>query len=118
MRTLIFNIVKLLISVVFQYSIFVGAFFYCVVAGVEGYNIDTTVFELIFMLAFLLGEGGIFLLYSVKPLEKKRFRIIYTTLYMGINILSVVVFLLFFGAISGFFDNLFIGGYIDEGSFF
>ncbi|MBO4996630.1 MAG: hypothetical protein J6D02_01380 [Lachnospira sp.] len=110
MKTLIFNIVKLLISVVFQYSIFVGTFLYCTLAGIEFYDIDTTVFWIIFILAFLLGEGGIFLLYSVKPLEKKRSRIIYTTFYMGINILSVVIFLLFFGAISGFFDNLFIGG--------
>ena len=89
---------------VFQFSIFVGTFVYCVLAGCDLYNIDTILFWLIFILAFLLGEGGVFLLYSLKPLEKKTPRIIYTIIYMGINILSIVVFCGFFGTISGAFD--------------
>ena len=104
MKGLMFNIIKLFISIVFQYSIFVGAFLFCVLAGSEFYDINLTLFWLIFIPAFLLGEGGVFLLYSVNPLEKKVPRIIYTILYMGINILCIVVFCGFFGYIFGVFD--------------
>ena len=49
MKTLIFNIVKLLISVVFQYSIFVGTFLYCTLAGIEFYDILDNFYTSIFI---------------------------------------------------------------------
>lgn len=45
----------------------------------------------IFTTAFLLGEGGIFLLYTIKPLEKKVLKIIYTIIYMTIHVAGIII---------------------------
>lgn len=92
MKKLVFNIIKLLVSIVFQYSIFVGALVFGGYA--EKYYYDYTIlYWFVFILLFLLGEVGIYLLYKVKPLEKKVFRIIYTIIYMAIQVLAVLQFI-------------------------
>ncbi|MBO4996467.1 MAG: hypothetical protein J6D02_00525 [Lachnospira sp.] len=106
MKEITFNIIKLLISLVFQYSIFMGSFIFAWIAGGECYDFNLIVFWLIFILAFLLGEGGIFLLYTVKPLQRKISKIIYCIIYMGIHITSAVTFCCIYGCIFGVFDNI------------
>ena len=102
MKKLMLIIVKLLISVVFQYSIFMGTFVFIWIAN----ELNTIVFWLIFILAFVLGETGIFLFCTVKPLEEKLHRVIYSTIYIGIHIASITAFCYVYAYALGIFDGI------------
>lgn len=92
MKSLMFNIIKLLMSLVFQYSIFMGSWCFAACADYSFYSDYEILYWVVFITAFLLGEGGIYLLYTVKPLEKRINRIIYTIVYMGIHVAAIIKF--------------------------
>lgn len=96
MKSLIFSIIKLLMSLVFQYSIFMGSWYFVVYAGYSFYSDYELLYWVVFITAFLLSEGGIYLLYTVKPLEKRIYRNIYTIVYMGIHVIAVIIFAIMF----------------------
>ena len=96
MKSLIFSIIKLLMSLVFQYSIFMGSWHFAVYAGYSFYSDYELLYWVVFITAFLLSEGGIYLLYTVKPLEKRMYRNIYTIVYMGIHVIAVIIFAVMF----------------------
>lgn len=92
MKNIIFNIIKLLISLIFQYSIFMGSWYFAVYAGYSFYSDYELLYWVVFITAFLLSEGGIYLLYTVNPLEKRIYQIIYTIVYMGIHVAAIIIF--------------------------
>lgn len=97
MKRFMFNIIKLLISIAFQCSIFIGSW-----VPLAAYFHEDEIpywYWMLFILAFLLGEWGIFLLYKLKPIEKIVPRIIYAIIYMGIHVTSIVAFCGLFGYI-------------------
>lgn len=91
MKKIMFYIIKLLISLVFQFGICFGSVMfaqYCM-----HYIYDSDIFyRMIVITFFLMGEVGVFLLYVMKPLEKKMLRIIYAIIYMGIHLTSIAFF--------------------------
>ena len=85
-RRLLFNIMKLLMSIALQcYMILV----------IPLYVSDRQSFENTILngLIILLGEGGIYLLYTMKPLEDKKQNKIYFIVYTGIHIIFFGVLL-------------------------
>lgn len=83
MRRLVFNIIKLFTSIALQcYMLLV---FPVIITLEWGYK--NIISNMITLLGILLGEGGIYLLYTVKPLENEKQNKVYAKAYIGINII-------------------------------
>lgn len=82
MKRLIFNIIKLLISITLQCYMILT----CPVFLSHEWGYKDIIAKVITLLGILLGEGGIYLLYTVKPLEDERQNRIYTIVYTIIHI--------------------------------
>ena len=89
-RSLIFNIIKLFISIILQCYMLLTCPF---VLPLEESGYKDIILKIIIFLGILLGEWGIYLLYTVRQLEDKKQNKIYTVIYMGINILFLVLIL-------------------------
>lgn len=91
MKGVVFHIIKLLVSVVFQYSICIGSLIFAEYAMY--YIYDSEIFYWIIVITFFcVGEVGVFLLYTIKLLKEKIFRISYSIIYMGIHLTSIAFF--------------------------
>lgn len=84
MKCLIFNIIKLLMSIVLQCHM-LPWFFIFPFPFEWGYK--NIISKVIILIGILLGEVGIYLLYTVKPLKNEKHNKIYTPIYIGINII-------------------------------
>lgn len=83
MKRIIFHIIKLFTSIVLQcYMLLV-----CPVVLSLEWGYKNIISNMITLLGILLGEGGIYLLYTVKPLEDEKQNKIYAKAYIGINII-------------------------------
>lgn len=83
MRGRVFNIIKLFMSMVLQcYMILACPWFLS-----DGWSCKDIINKVITLLAILSGEGGIYLLYTVKPLENEKQNKVYAKAYIGINII-------------------------------
>lgn len=60
------------------------------------------IIKIITLVGIILGEGGIYLLYTVKPLQNK----IYTIIYTGIHIILIGIIIYVYMR-QGFTDNWF-----------
>ena len=91
MKGVMFNIIKLLVSVVFQNSICFGSVLFAAYA--MHYICDSEIFYWVIIITiFFVGEAGVFLLYTVNTLEKMIPRIIYAIIYMGIHLTCIAAF--------------------------
>lgn len=82
----IFQIMKLLISMVLQCCII----FSCVI-----FYTDNFVIEMVGLLAIILGEIGIYLLCTLKPLENRKKNIVYIIVYVSVHIVlfSILIYI-------------------------
>lgn len=80
----VFQLIKLIVSMVLQ----CGIIFSCPIFYSGGLSI-------LGLLEMFLGEAGIYLLYSLKPLENRRKNIVYTVVYASVHVVlfSVCIYI-------------------------
>lgn len=88
-RRLFFNIMKLLMSIVLQcYMILAIPSFLP-----NGWGFKDIIIKVIMLLGVLLGEGSIYFLCAIKPLENKKKNKIFTIIYASVQIILFGVLL-------------------------
>lgn len=70
MKRNMFNIIKMLMFIIFQYSIIMGYMAFAGIIGDSYYNCEI-LYWIISVLAFLLGEGAVLLICTAKQPEKR-----------------------------------------------
>ena len=102
MKRIIFNIFKLLISIILQCYMILA----CPAFLSHEWSYKDIIIKIITLVGIILGEGGIYLLYTVKPLQNKRQNKIYTIIYTGIHIILFGIIIYAYMR-QGFTDNWF-----------
>lgn len=82
MKGIFLNIIKLFISIVLQCYMILA----CPTFLSYGWDYKDIIAKVITLLGVFLGEWGIYLIYTVKPLKNKKQNSVYTKIYIGINI--------------------------------
>lgn len=101
MKIHIFHIIKILISMVLQYYMLLTC---PMTISMSDYR--SIFFDVITLLSILLGEWGVYLLFTLQPKENEKYNKIYAKAYIGINVI-------FFGMLMyEYFTRDFIGAII------